>query len=206
MIEGILEEPLALIRHETTPLLKEREEFLSHLLRQGTSHLRVRSIAGYLIQVVRLMELTSLRNVRLEEITRKPARFGQTIGGPIAEESQERRLPVPAAASVGSGPIKTRPFLLDFSFCTPSLKCKIMGMNYGFFDDEGFRRWRQGLMDDERRVRQFRQRRLTGEIQRRSRRTPRSTRFVKKNGGEDIRSYFKDRAFTADKSSSAFSI
>jgi integrase/recombinase XerD len=68
MIEGILEEPLALIRHKTAPLLKEREEFLSHLLRQGTSHPRVRSIAAYLIQVVRLMEFTTLRSVRLEEI------------------------------------------------------------------------------------------------------------------------------------------
>jgi integrase/recombinase XerD len=68
MIEGILEEPLALIRHKTAPLLKEREEFLSHLQRQGTSHPRVRSIAAYLIQIVRLMDFTSLRNVRLEEI------------------------------------------------------------------------------------------------------------------------------------------
>src|SRR6266853_5909367 len=49
MIEGILEEPLALTRHRTAPLLKERELFLSHLLRQGTSHHRVRSIAAYLI-------------------------------------------------------------------------------------------------------------------------------------------------------------
>jgi len=68
MIEGILEEPLALARHRTAPLLREREQFLSHLLRQGTSHRRVRSIAAYLIHVVRFMELTSLRSVQVEEI------------------------------------------------------------------------------------------------------------------------------------------
>jgi hypothetical protein len=68
MIEGILEEPLALTRHRTAPLLGEREQFLSHLLRQGTSHRRVRSIAAYLIHIVRLLELTSLRSVGVEEI------------------------------------------------------------------------------------------------------------------------------------------
>src|SRR6266850_4693235 len=68
MIEGILEERPALIRHRTAPLLREREQFLSHLLRQGTSHHRVRSIAAYLIHVVRLLELTSLRSVEVEEI------------------------------------------------------------------------------------------------------------------------------------------
>jgi integrase/recombinase XerD len=68
MMEGIFEEPLALTRHRTAPLLREREQFLSHLLRQGTSHHRVRSIAAYLIHIVRLMELTSLRSVDVEEI------------------------------------------------------------------------------------------------------------------------------------------
>ena len=68
MIEGILEEPLALSRHRNAPLLKEREQFLSHLLRQGTSHRRVRSIAAYLIHIVRLLALTSLRDVGNEEI------------------------------------------------------------------------------------------------------------------------------------------
>lgn len=68
MIEGILEEPLALTRHRTAPLLKEREQFLSHLLRQGTSQRRVRSISAYLIHIVRLLELTTLRSVEVAEI------------------------------------------------------------------------------------------------------------------------------------------
>src|SRR6266700_39156 len=69
MIESIfLEEPDARRRYRTAPLLKEREEFLSHLLRGGTSQHRVRSVAAYLIHIIRLMGLTSLRNVELEEI------------------------------------------------------------------------------------------------------------------------------------------
>jgi integrase/recombinase XerD len=68
MIEGILEEPLALIRHRTARVLTEREQFLSHLLRQGTSRRRVRSIAACLIHIVRTLELSSLRDVEFEEI------------------------------------------------------------------------------------------------------------------------------------------
>jgi|ERR1035437_2740470 integrase/recombinase XerD len=68
MIEAILEEPLALARHRTAPLLRERQQFLAHLVRQGTSHLRGRSIAAYLIHIIRLMKLTSLRNAELDEV------------------------------------------------------------------------------------------------------------------------------------------
>ncbi len=81
MIEGIFEEPVALTRHRIAPLLLEREQFLSHLLRQGTSHLRVRSIAAYLIHIVRIMELTSLRGVESEEI-KKAAESWAKYQGP----------------------------------------------------------------------------------------------------------------------------
>ena len=89
MIEGILQEPLALTRHRTAPLLKERELFLSRLLRQGTSHHRVRSIAAYLIHIVRLMELTSLRGAGVEEI-RKAGHQREDSGIPFrdADEAQ----------------------------------------------------------------------------------------------------------------------
>jgi hypothetical protein len=42
-----------------TATLREREQFLSRLLRQGTSHRCVRSIAAYLIRIVQLLELTN---------------------------------------------------------------------------------------------------------------------------------------------------
>jgi integrase/recombinase XerD len=68
MMDSILEQSWARSRHQLAPLLKEREQYLSHLLRQGTSRLRVRSVAAYLIHIVRLMELTTLRSVEVEEI------------------------------------------------------------------------------------------------------------------------------------------
>jgi integrase/recombinase XerD len=68
MMDSILEQLGARSRHRLAPLLKEREQYLSHLLRQGTSRLRVRSVAAYLIHIIRLMELTSLRSVEVEEI------------------------------------------------------------------------------------------------------------------------------------------
>jgi integrase/recombinase XerD len=68
MIDRILEQPGARRRHRAAPLLKEREQFLSHLLHQGSSQHRVRSVAAYLIHIVRLMELTTLRKVDLKEI------------------------------------------------------------------------------------------------------------------------------------------
>jgi integrase/recombinase XerD len=71
MIEAILQQPLALSRHRAAPLLLEREQFLSHLLREGTSHTRVRSTAAYLIQIVRIMGLTThLESVQIDEIKR----------------------------------------------------------------------------------------------------------------------------------------
>jgi integrase/recombinase XerD len=81
MMDSILEQPGARSRHRTAPLLKEREQYLSHLLRQGTSRLRVRSVAAYLIQIVRIMELTSLRSVELDEI-KKAAESWANYRGP----------------------------------------------------------------------------------------------------------------------------
>jgi integrase/recombinase XerD len=82
MIESIfLEEPDARRRYRAAPLLKEREQFLSHLLRRGTSQHRVRSVAAYLIHIIRLMDLTSLRDVELEEI-KKAAECWANYRGP----------------------------------------------------------------------------------------------------------------------------
>jgi integrase/recombinase XerD len=100
MIEGILEEPLALARHRAAPLLSERERFLSHLLRQGTSHRRVRSISAYLIHIVRLLELTSLRTVDIDEI-KKAGECWAAYRGPL-----RRRKAGKAAAYCFSGVAK----------------------------------------------------------------------------------------------------
>jgi integrase/recombinase XerD len=68
MLEDFLEHPFFLNRHRQAPLLKERESFLSHLQQQGTSRKALRNLSGELLQVVRLLKLTKMRDVTLEQI------------------------------------------------------------------------------------------------------------------------------------------
>ena len=55
-------------RQEKAPLLQEREAFLEHLLRQGTSLAAARNVAWQLLNVIRLLQLTQLRDVWIDEI------------------------------------------------------------------------------------------------------------------------------------------
>jgi integrase/recombinase XerD len=62
-------------RQEQAPLPEEREAFLEHLLRQGTSLAAARSVAWQLLNVIRLLRLTRLRTVRVEEIENAAQRW-----------------------------------------------------------------------------------------------------------------------------------
>src|ERR1700720_3273704 len=53
---------------ESAPLLREREVFLEHLLQQGTSIAAARCVSWQLLNVIRLLKLTRLRGVRIDEI------------------------------------------------------------------------------------------------------------------------------------------
>jgi len=64
----ILEEPSARTRFRAAPFLEEREQFLSHLLRRGLGHQRLRTISTYMMQTMRLMGLTTFRTVGIDEI------------------------------------------------------------------------------------------------------------------------------------------
>jgi len=44
-------------RHRQAPMLAAREEFLSHMLEQGTSVKRTRSVAAMILHIIRIMEL-----------------------------------------------------------------------------------------------------------------------------------------------------
>lgn len=55
-------------RHEEAPLREEREAFLEHLLQQGTSLAAARGVAWQLLNVIRLLRLTELRDVKVAEI------------------------------------------------------------------------------------------------------------------------------------------
>ena len=87
MIENIfLEQSSARSRYRAAPLLKEREQFLSYLLRRGTSHHRIRCVAGYLLQIIRVMALTTLHTVKIDEIKKAADRWA-VYQGP------ERKMP-----------------------------------------------------------------------------------------------------------------
>src|ERR1700742_192389 len=68
MIDSIFSFPSVRQRQKEAPLLRERELYLSHLLQQGCAPQRVRNIATALLQVVRLMELQTLREIHPAEI------------------------------------------------------------------------------------------------------------------------------------------
>src|SRR5579883_2278530 len=63
-----LEQPFYIARQEKAPLLRERETFLEHLLQQGTSLAAARSVSWQLLNVIRLLKLTRLRDVWIDEI------------------------------------------------------------------------------------------------------------------------------------------
>ena len=70
MIETILVRPHARRRHLNAPLLKERDDYLSHLFRQGHNLKGLRLKASLLLHAIRLMEISEPRIVELEEIER----------------------------------------------------------------------------------------------------------------------------------------
>jgi integrase/recombinase XerD len=62
-------------RQEEAPLLKEREVFLEHLLQQGTSFAAARNVSWQLLNVIRLLRLTRLCDVRIDEIENAAQRW-----------------------------------------------------------------------------------------------------------------------------------
>jgi integrase/recombinase XerD len=82
MIETITPWPSVRLRHESAPLLKEREQYLSHLLQQGYRRGTVRSTAAYLIHIVRVMNMNSMRIVSQREIE-SAGQSWATYDGPL---------------------------------------------------------------------------------------------------------------------------
>lgn len=68
MIETISPWRSVRLRHESAPLLKEREQYLTHLLQRGFGRAVVRCTATYLVHIVRVMNMAALRSVAQEEI------------------------------------------------------------------------------------------------------------------------------------------
>jgi integrase/recombinase XerD len=55
-------------KHHRSPLLQEREQYLTHLSHSGTSHGRTRAVATLLLHIVRVMDLDALRPIAMKEI------------------------------------------------------------------------------------------------------------------------------------------
>ena len=80
-----MKEPFYIARQEQAPLLRERELFLEHLLRQGTSLAAARSVSWQLVNVIRLLRLTTLRDVWIDEIEKAAQRWArQQRANPLA--------------------------------------------------------------------------------------------------------------------------
>lgn len=75
MIESISACPLLCSKHRAAPLLAERDQYLQHLLAIGMHPSRVRCTATFLIHIVRILELTTLREVSSTEIERASQRW-----------------------------------------------------------------------------------------------------------------------------------
>jgi integrase/recombinase XerD len=60
--------PLALTRHRNAPLLKEREEFLLHLLRRGSNRNRVQCVSAMLLRAIKALGLKVLRPLSPEDV------------------------------------------------------------------------------------------------------------------------------------------
>ena len=60
--------PAALARHQSAPLARERERFLTHLEAGGTGRQTIRTAACYLLQVIQILGLRRLRDVTPEEV------------------------------------------------------------------------------------------------------------------------------------------
>jgi site-specific recombinase XerD len=67
-IELIYWQPYALKRHRCAPLLKEREEFLLHLLKQGVRRVEVQLVATMLLRAIEALQLKRLRDLDMQGI------------------------------------------------------------------------------------------------------------------------------------------
>jgi len=67
-IEELYTRKDALKRHRSAALVNEREQFLLHLVRHGTSRINVQNVALYLVLAIRVLKLESLRDIEQQEI------------------------------------------------------------------------------------------------------------------------------------------
>jgi len=68
MIEDLFVRQVVIAKHKQAPLLKEREDYLLHLAMEEKCQTSIQGTATVLMDVIRLMNMTSLRQVDMNEI------------------------------------------------------------------------------------------------------------------------------------------
>ena len=87
MIERLFTWPSVRSKQLAAPLLREREQYLSHLLNQGVSVNRVRSVATMLLHIIRLVKLDLPRIVQREEIEKASLQWTTDIESHITRKA-----------------------------------------------------------------------------------------------------------------------
>ena len=75
MFESYFSMPVAIARHRAAPLASERENFLDFLAESGTGCANLRTVACYLLTIVKILRLRELRDVTTDEIERASRRW-----------------------------------------------------------------------------------------------------------------------------------
>jgi integrase/recombinase XerD len=75
MFEELFPGPVALARHQNSPVPEERRQFLDHLKRLGYARHSLRSVAGKLVVIVRHPELSGQREVDIAVVERIARRW-----------------------------------------------------------------------------------------------------------------------------------
>jgi len=68
MIENLVVRRVTITKHKEAPLLGEREDYLSHLAREEKCRRHIHDAATVLLNIIRVMEMTTLRQVDTNEI------------------------------------------------------------------------------------------------------------------------------------------
>ncbi len=77
VIESIFTWRVSRVRQLEAPLLPEREQYMTYLLRRGHSQGSVRNVATVLLHVIRVMELASPRSMEINEIAMAAERWAR---------------------------------------------------------------------------------------------------------------------------------
>jgi hypothetical protein len=69
-IELIYWRPSHVKRHRDAPLVREREQFLLHFLKQGSSQIMVQNMAAMLLRAIEALNIKTLQPLGSEEVVR----------------------------------------------------------------------------------------------------------------------------------------